>query len=199
MTAPSELPERVRKTAVALMRWLRASHVDGVLIGGVAVSLLAEPRFTKDVDAVVWLDESQWDWFLARGSRFGFVPRINNALDFARQNRVLLLKHEPTDTTVDVSFAGLPFEREAISRAVSVRLGRVGVQLAAPENLIIMKAIAHRARDWADIEALLTAFPDVDLERIRAWVREFADVLEAPEIVDDLERVIDRWRSRRGT
>jgi hypothetical protein len=159
---------------------------------------LAEPRFTNDVDAVVWLDDSEWDRFLTEGRRFGFVPRVKGALDFARQNRVLLLKHQPTDTTVDVSCGGLPFEQEAIRQAISVRLGRVSVKLATPEDLIIMKAIAHRARDMADIEALMTAFPAVDLHRVRRQVHEFADALESPEIVEDLERLIHRRHSPRG-
>jgi len=54
MAASNELPRRVRETSVALMRWLRKSRVEGGLVGGVAVSLLAEHRFTDDVDAVVF-------------------------------------------------------------------------------------------------------------------------------------------------
>ena len=158
---------------------------------------LAEPRFTNDVDAVVWAADAQWAPFLAAGRRFGFVPRIADALDFARQNRVLLLQHQPTCTAVDVSFGGLLFEREAIDRAIPVRLGRAIVKLATPEDLMVMKAVAGRARDWADIECLLVAFPDADLNRVRRWVRDFADVLDSPEMEADLERLIRRWESRR--
>ena len=192
----NELPQSVRETAVALMRWLRASRVEGVVIGGVAVSLLAEPRFTNDVDAVIWLESSDWEKFLASGQRHGFIPRYAEPLEFARQNRILLLTHVPSKTDVDLSLGGLPFEREAIDRAISLKIGRATIKLASPEDLMIMKAVASRPRDWADVDSLLSAFPNADLKRVRYWTSEFAAVLEAPEISDDLERVLQRWVDR---
>lgn len=196
MAASNELPQSVRETATALMRWLRATRVEGVVIGGVAVSLLAEPRMTKDVDAVVWLEGSQWERFLNSGKKHGFVPRYDAPLEFARQNRILLLTHQPTKTDVDLSLGGLPFEREAIDRAISIRLGRATIKLASPEDLMVMKAVASRPRDLADIESLLNSFPKADLKRVRHWTSEFAAVLEAPEINDDLERLLQRWTTR---
>jgi len=53
-----------------------------------------------------------------------------------------------------------------------------------------MKAL----RDVADIEAVLDAHPDLDLDRVRYWVSQFASVLEAPEILVDLERMLKRNR-----
>ena len=38
--------------------WLESERVEGIVIGGVAVSLLTRPRFTRDVDA--------WFGFLRR-------------------------------------------------------------------------------------------------------------------------------------
>lgn len=194
MPASNELPQSIRETATALMRWLRASRVEGVVIGGVAVSLLAEPRLTKDVDAVVWLESSEWERFLNSGQKHGFVPRYDAPLEFARKNRILLLTHKPTKTDVDISLGGLQFEREAIDRAISIRLGRATIKLASPEDLMVMKAVASRPRDWADIESLLNSFPNSDLKRVRHWTSEFAAVLEAPEINDDLERILQRWK-----
>lgn len=64
------------------------------MIGGVAASLLSRPRVTRDIDALVVLDESEWAVFLTKGKMFGFVPRLFDALTFARQARVLLVRHE---------------------------------------------------------------------------------------------------------
>jgi len=46
-----------------------------------------------------------------------------------------------------------------------------------------MKAIAHRPRDMADIEAILDAQPQLDLRRVRRWVREFSTLLETPALL----------------
>jgi len=77
-----------------------------------------------------------------------------------------------------------------IARARRHRLGAVSVPLPVPEDLIVMKAIAHRPRDLADIESILEVNPGVDVARIRKVVREFAAVLEAPELAADLERLL---------
>ena len=55
-----------------------------------------------------------------------------------------------------------------------------------------MKAIAHRPQDIADIYAILNVVENLDLARVRYWVKEFADVLEMPELLEDLEKMLRR-------
>ncbi len=180
-----------------LVAWVRAGGVPAAVIGGVAASILGRPRLTRDVDALILLPEGRWRDFLAAGASFGLVPRIADALAFAQQARVLLLHHRPSGIDVDVSLGALPFEEELLARAVSRDVGGVAIPLPTPEDLLVMKAVAHRPRDLADIEAVLAAQPKVDLRRVRRLVREFATALEAPELFDDLETILRRKRKKR--
>ena len=66
------------------------------------------------------------------------------------------------------------------------QLGPLAVRLPTPEDLIIFKAIAHRPKDLMDIQAIVDSHEDLDEERIERWVREFAQVLEMPELWDDI-------------
>ncbi len=177
-----------------LRSWLEAERVSGVVIGGVAASLLGRPRATRDIDAVVLLDASRWDDFFSAAERFGFLPRLSNPIEFARENRVLLLKHGPSGIDVDIAFGSLPFEEEVIRRASTVTIGGVAISLASPEDIIIMKAVAHRPRDMADIEAILAARPDIDITRVRQWLADFSALLEVPEILDDIEKMLKHIR-----
>lgn len=179
-------------TLRALVGWLRAGQVSGLVIGGVAASLLGRPRLTLDVDVAVLLDENRWEKFLNTGTRFGFIPRIRDPLTFARRARVFLLHHRPSGVDVDISLVALPFEEESIARVKWTDVGGLSLPLPTPEDLIIMKAVAHRPRDLADVESLLDAYPRLDLRRVRRWVREFSAALEKPEILHDLERAIAR-------
>lgn len=185
----------------SLIRWLRATRRRGVIVGGVAASLLGRPRLTADVDAVVLLEEDEWAPFVEAGADFDIVPRRADALAFARRARVLL-RHEPSGIPLDVSLGALPFEKEMIARARLRRLGSLGIPLPRPEDLVIMKAVAHRPRDAADIEAIIATNPRIDVRRVRAVVREFAAVLEAPELSADLDRLLAARRAalprRRG-
>jgi hypothetical protein len=182
----------------ALLGWLRSTKAPGVIIGGVAASLLGRPRMTGDVDVVVLVDDADWSAFVEAGRSFGIVPRRSDALAFARRSRVLLLRHEPSGIDLDVSLGALPFEEDMIRRARRHRVGSIQIPLPTPEDLIVMKAIAHRPRDVGDIESILEANPRIDEERVLGLVREFATVLEAPELATDLEHFLNnRRRSRK--
>lgn len=191
MTDPSP-PGPLVSVLRDLARWLDAEEVPYAIIGGVAASLLGTPRVTRDVDAVVLLENDRWEPFLAAGKAFGFEPRRPDALDFARSVRVLLVRHEATGIDADLSIGALPFERESIERARRRDVAGLSLPLPTPEDLIVMKAVAHRPRDLMDIEEVVTATPDLDRGRVRRWVAEFSRVLETPEILDDLETILDR-------
>jgi hypothetical protein len=182
-----------------LLNWWRAQQVSGLVIGGVAVGLLGRPRITRDLDALILLTEDRWPSFLAASGQFGFVPRESDTLAFAREARVLLLRHQATSIDIDVAFGWLPFEEEAVARVRTVNVAGTSVPLPTPEDLIIMKAVAHRAQDLQDIEGLLAAQPRLDTRRVRRWVRLFAETLEMPEVYDDVDTLLRRRRpARRG-
>ena len=174
----------------SLAEWFKVEKVSYTIIGGVAMGLIAQARATQDVDAVVWLDLEDAADFINSGRRFGFVPRLEDAVSFARRSRVLLLRHSDTQINVDLSCGVLPFEREMIDRATEFKTSELIWKVATPEDLIITKAVAHRGRDLIDVDNLLTIYPDLDLPRIRYWVSEFADVLEMPELVEDWEDLL---------
>jgi hypothetical protein len=110
----------------------------------------------------------------------------------------LLVSHKSTGIDVDISLAALPFEKESIARAKWMDVGGLSLPLPTPEDLIIMKAVAHRPRDLADIESVLDAHPKLDLRRVRRWVREFSTALEMPDILKDLEAILGRrWKRKK--
>ena len=77
----------------ALQRLLARFGDRGMVIGGVAASLLGQPRLTADLDAVIILDVAELPHLLEAAIQEGLIPRISDAEAFARQNRVLLLRH----------------------------------------------------------------------------------------------------------
>jgi hypothetical protein len=164
-----------------------------MIIGGIAVIARGVPRQTVDVDATVWGETVDVDTLMTVLGRHGFEARVPDAVEFARQRQVLLLRHRPSGTPAEVSLAWLPFEREALARATVVDFGGVTVPVALPEDLIVYKSVAWRDRDRADIERLLVLHgAAIDLSRVRALVREFAEVLDDPERVPDFERLVTR-------
>lgn len=187
---PDEFAAPLLSALKDLTAWLKSRRVPGMVIGGIAASLLGRPRATRDIDVVVWINLEACKSFLETSEEYGFSPRIKKVLDFVKKNRVLLMRHRPSGIDVDISLGSLLFEEEAIQRAVEKRIKGVRVSLPTPEDLIIMKAVAHRPRDLADIESILDANPGLDLKRVRLWVKEFGRVLEMPELLEDVEKII---------
>jgi hypothetical protein len=99
--------DHLRATISDLMRWFEGSDLRAAVIGGVAAALHGRPRLTEDVDAVVISDDPSA--LIESAKSYGFTPRINDALDFSRRTRVLLLRHQ-SGVNVDISLGALPFE-----------------------------------------------------------------------------------------
>src|SRR5215218_6202356 len=78
---------RLLRPLEAMMRWFDAAGVRAAIIGGVAASLLGKPRLTKDIDAVVL--DADAEALIESGAPYGFEPRIADAVNFARNTRVL--------------------------------------------------------------------------------------------------------------
>jgi len=170
--------------------WLREGAGRGAIIGGVAASVLARPRVTRDIDCVVMANEDDVQTLLESAARFRLVPRVEDPAGFARETRILLLRHQPSAVDIDVSLGMLAFEADLVARAVTTDIAGARAPVATPEDLIVMKAVAGRPQDIVDIEGLLKRHPDLDLDRVREHVRQFAEQLEMPEIADTLETLL---------
>jgi hypothetical protein len=132
------------------------------------------------VDVVLLLPLSRLPELMAAALELGLVPRIADPERFARKSRVVLLRHEESGIGEDISLGILPFEEELVFRSRLLRFGDLELRLPTPEDLIIMKAVAHRPKDLLDIEGIALANPGLDLALIEAWVRQFAEALEMP-------------------
>lgn len=181
--------EPFRAAIEAVQRLLEKFDNRGVIIGGIAVGLLGRPRFTEDVDAMFLLSTTDIPKFLQVANAEEIQARISNIEEFARQSRVLLLKHVPSNTNIDISLGVLPFEEEMVARGSVQSITTLSVRLPTPEDLIIMKAIAHRPKDLEDIRTIIDKHAKLDVDRIKQWIKSFAEVLESPNLWIDIEKM----------
>jgi len=127
---------------MALQRLLEHFDNQGVIIGGIAASLLGKPRFTADLDALILLGVEDLPKLVDAASEQGITPRIADAEIFARKNRVLLLQHQASGINIDISLGILQFETEMVERSQNLEVGSHYFRLPTPEDLIILKAVA---------------------------------------------------------
>ena len=82
--------------------------------------------------------------------------------------------------TLEVQTAKTDLQREVIRRAV---VAEDGVRIASVEDLIVLKLIANRPKDQADLLALV-ALPDVDWPYVERW----ADAWSVGDVLSRLRR-----------
>ncbi|MBW8879517.1 MAG: nucleotidyltransferase [Acidobacteria bacterium] len=183
--------QKIRKALADLAKALHRLEAPGMVIGGIAVIAHGVARQTIDIDATVLSTRLETSQVLATLADCSIRPRIADVLEFAERNQVLLLVHEKTRITLELSLAFSSFEQEALERAVEVDFGGVRIPVAIPEDLVIYKALAWRDQDRYDIEQLLTLHGDhIDLKRVRTFVQEFAQILDAAERIPEFDRLL---------
>jgi hypothetical protein len=114
---PKNIQDNLLSPALeSVCRLLQQKDVQGMIIGGLAASLLGRPRFTIDIDLIILDLDDRTPEFIQKLKNFGFDPRISDVEQFAAESRMLLLPHTETGLNIDISMEVLPFEREAVER-----------------------------------------------------------------------------------
>ena len=111
---------------------------------------------------------------------------------------MLLMRHDATGTPIDINQARIPFEVLAIKRATVKRRDGVNIPIPTPEDLIVMKAIAHRPKNLEDIRGIIESQPRLNVEYIRKHVQEFGEALDMPELWNDIRLLLRKQVIRKG-
>lgn len=142
------------------------------LIGGLAVSVWAEPRFTRDVDLALSIasDEAAEELIhslVAHGYRG--LATIEQTAKARLSTARLVAPHQPAGgIVVDLLFASSGIEPELVSQSVELDIGSVSpVPVARIGHLIALKLLSHdtsRPQDEMDLVALRNVLDDVETE-----------------------------------
>ena len=136
-----------------LLKGLNAGGVRYLVVGGYAVMVYTEPRYTKDID--VWIDRSKPNAeaaFRALAS-FGAPLKGLKPSDFTGPEVFYQLGVDPVRVDVLTSLPGLDFNT-AWERRTTIDFDGEPVPVIAREDLLLAKAAAGRVRDRRHARAL---------------------------------------------
>ena len=154
------------------------------VVGGHAANVYRrESRLTMDVDLLVALGTRSM-----RDTAAAFVDNGWTIRTMDPQGWLLRVTH-PNFGDMDVIASETAYQAEALRRARPVDLGHGRfVRVLSPEDVIIHKLIADRAKDDADIEDILCGDCVLDWDYLHAW-------FDAWELRERFERVVRRLRA----
>jgi len=142
------------------------------LVGGLAVSLRAEARFTRDVDlAIAAADDADVERLVLELRAAGYTPvAVVEHLDRGRLSTVRLASR--SGIVVDLIAATSGIEAEVVGRATLIPFGAIGaLPVARAEELLAMKVLSmseRRPQDRIDATSLVVQNEGLDLAAVRA-------------------------------
>ncbi|HEY1337901.1 MAG TPA: hypothetical protein VGF59_10350, partial [Bryobacteraceae bacterium] len=176
-------------TARELQEFCDTQRWQSCFIGGIAVQRWSQARVTRDVDLTLLTGFGREDNFILP-LLAEYSARMENAAEFARRTRVLLLKTK-AGTGIDVSLGALPFEECAVKRATPWE-AEPGVMLrtCSAEDLLIFKLFASRAIDIRDAEGIVVRNrKQLNWRYVEEQLTPLAELKEDPAILDTLARL----------
>ena len=132
---------------------LNKHNVRYMLIGGYAVALHGHPRYTKDLDIWIWMDNTNATNLLNALKDFGFSSLQLTPDDFLKPDQVVQLGFPPNRIDLMTSPKGVEFDTCFASRN-EIELEGVTINLIDLKHLKINKKATGRHQDLADLENL---------------------------------------------
>jgi predicted nucleotidyltransferase len=182
----SELARALRDFA-AVFEGLQSPYV---VMGGIAVRFYGIPRATYDVDFTVAIERGRLPELYRRVRDLGYtVPEaydagwIDNVAGMPLVKARLYIKGRGID--VDLFLAESRFQRALLARRRREELDGVPVWLVSAEDLILLKLLAERPRDLADIGDILFTQGELDHPYLRQWANELG-------VLAELERALSQ-------
>lgn len=164
-------------------------------IGGIALQRWGIPRNTLDVDLTL-LTGIGPEEEVTRKILESFKSRIDeNPLGFFLPRRIVLVSRN--NVGIDISLGATGFEESSIERSSYFEFIKgIKLRTCSAEDLIVHKAFANRLKDWADIENVISVQEILDWGYIYENLKPLAELLYAPEILTDLEKIRIRFSNR---
>jgi len=170
---------------------LDALDIAYMITGSIASSHYAIPRFTRDIDLVVELDEAAAGRLAESVSTDFYVDELalRNAVERAGITNLIHLR---LLVKVDLIVRkDTPYRREEFRRRRSAVLDGATVWFVAPEDLVLSKLVWMRDSSSEiqrrDVEDLLSSVDDLDYQYVDRWAHEL-DVVKTWQEVSDARR-----------
>jgi hypothetical protein len=170
---------KLERALVRIAADLRQLGVRFALVGGLAVSVRAEPRTTRDIDLAIAVDGDRQAEAVVR-ELLALGWRVGGQLEQDRAGRLASTRLFPSDAprsgiVVDLLFASSGIEQEVVAGAEDLEvLENVSLPVASAAHLVALKLLADRLQDRADVQSLLSRVDVVGLDVVRESLERIA-------------------------
>jgi len=179
----------VLRTLEVVSKMFEELRVHYAVMGGIAVRAHGLPRPTYDVDFVISVQHDQLTEIFEKLAELGFsIPEIYRQGWVDRVAEMPLIKVETyidgRAVAVDIFLAETSFLQSVLSRTQRAIVEGLELSLVSAEDLILLKVLANRLRDRADIADVRLVQGTLDENYLQHWAKQ----------LDIEQRLADVWR-----
>ncbi|MEW5694246.1 MAG: nucleotidyltransferase [Candidatus Hydrogenedentota bacterium] len=169
--------------------FLEKNKIGYLIIGGIAASILGYPRFTKDVDIILFVKKQQIKNLLKKFKNEGFSFDENIVINRVKETGTFQILYQ--DLHIDFIIVSSKFEKVAFSRRQRINIYGIKANFPTPEDLILMKIIPARHMDIADIENIAKRYINkLDKKYLLEWAQKLSDESEDMRIYNYIKNLL---------
>ena len=182
------MPNRLLQALEVIVNWLDRQKVPYMIFGGIANSIYGNPRQTFDIDIKISVPSEKEKTDFVERLRAIAEPLPEQPMQFIAETNVLPVT---IDTVrIDLVFAQLPFEQQAIERSRRKQFFSITMNVCTVEDFILQKAVSSRRKDWDDIETVIgTQKENIDWPYLLEHCRELSDFLSDSTLVTRIQNM----------
>jgi hypothetical protein len=173
--------------------FLSRASVPYLIIGGLAVAAIGQPRATGDVDVIGYVPTDKALALINAAVAAGFTVAPDERENLQATGTLRFRKGR---FQLDIILASLPFEDDARARSRKHRLfGRL-VPLPTPEDLILFKVLAGRDKDLVDAVGVARRhLPALDRRYLQDAIKAVCELAEDLAPLRHLDEVLRKASS----
>jgi uncharacterized nucleotidyltransferase DUF6036 len=158
------------------------------VMGGIAVRVYGIPRPRYDIDFTLAIDRDRLPQLYASVHELGYtVPEeyVGGCVDQVAGMPLVKFRLyvEGRGIDIDVFLAESHFQEQLLVRRRRAPIDAASIWFVSPEDLILLKVLAGRPRDLADVGDILFTQGQLDQGYMRHWAQDLG-------ILDQLESVL---------
>ncbi|OGW08770.1 MAG: hypothetical protein A2W77_07230 [Nitrospinae bacterium RIFCSPLOWO2_12_39_16] len=172
-----------------IITFLNNQKINYLVIGGIAVSVIGEPRETVDIDFCIFIKKADADNFLKKAADTGYIVDKKGMLKQAELTGSF--KIMDGKVCIDFLISSHKLEKSALNRKIEVEMHGVKAYYPTPEDLILLKIVPGRLQDLADIENIAKRYSGkLDKRYLLDWAKKLSDEAEDMRIYREVKRLL---------
>jgi len=177
------------KLFLKTISFLEKQKIPYLIIGGLAVGVLGEPRMTQDIDLIIFILKDFVSKLLDKVKNEGYSVNKKLALKEAYQKGTFRIEYKRL--WVDMIISSTEFENSALKRKKQITLFGKKVNFPSPEDLILLKIIPGREKDILDAKTVIERHGNkLDKKYLELWAQKLSDEAEDMRIWNTLKKIL---------